>query len=133
MSRRAARAHRLERAAKLGARAGEPSDPRPGGRRSAPIRGRTGGDRRPRRVDRAGKYARVATHKRANTIRDYLISRGLPRERLVARGWDAERPVATNKTEEGRAKNRRVEIVLSTPPECAQLLGPPCGPIEQTY
>jgi hypothetical protein len=81
----------------------------------------------------AGKYSRVATRKRANTIRDYLISRGLPRERLVARGWDAERPVGTNKTGEGRAKSRRVEIVLSTSPECARLLGPPCGPIEQAY
>ena len=33
-----------------------------------------------------------------------------PRERLVARGYGATRPLATNMTDEGRQKNRRVEI-----------------------
>ena len=80
----------------------------------------------------AGKYAQVATQKRADTIRDSLITRGVPGERLVARGWDAERPVASDKTREGRAQNRRVEITLSIPEECAQSMGPSCGPISRT-
>jgi len=50
---------------------------------------------------------------RAEAVRDYLISRGLPAERVVAKGMGSDRPIADNSSAEGRANNRRVEIVIS--------------------
>jgi outer membrane protein OmpA-like peptidoglycan-associated protein len=49
---------------------------------------------------------------RAQSVRDYLVSRGIAADRISAHGLGSERPVATNKTAEGRADNRRVEIVV---------------------
>lgn len=48
---------------------------------------------------------------RAKTIMDVLIAKGIKKESLSSVGWGQEKPVADNRTEEGRAKNRRVEIV----------------------
>jgi len=48
---------------------------------------------------------------RARAIMDALIAKGIKKERLSSAGWGQEKPVADNRTEEGRAKNRRVEIV----------------------
>jgi len=47
---------------------------------------------------------------RANTVRDYLISKGIDQSRLVAKGYGMTQPIADNKTEEGRAQNRRTEV-----------------------
>ncbi len=47
---------------------------------------------------------------RANAVRDYFLSRGVNAERIVAKGYGDSQPVAPNDTEEGRAKNRRVEF-----------------------
>jgi OmpA-OmpF porin, OOP family len=47
---------------------------------------------------------------RASTVRDYLIARGVSQDRLAARGYGPDRPIATNATPEGQAKNRRVEL-----------------------
>jgi outer membrane protein OmpA-like peptidoglycan-associated protein len=50
---------------------------------------------------------------RAATVAEYLISKGVrTADRVVVRGYGADRPVADNKTEEGRRKNRRVEITI---------------------
>ncbi len=50
---------------------------------------------------------------RAGVIADYLIERNVrSSDRVVVRGYGAERPVADNSTEAGRRKNRRVEITL---------------------
>ncbi|GAB6392800.1 MAG: OmpA family protein [Treponematales bacterium] len=50
---------------------------------------------------------------RANAVADYLIgSKVRPRERVITRGFGAERPLASNADEEGRRKNRRVEITI---------------------
>jgi len=40
-----------------------------------------------------------------------LIAKGVESQRLSAKGWGQTKPVMDNNTEEGRAKNRRVEIV----------------------
>ena len=48
---------------------------------------------------------------RAKAIVDALISKGIDKTRLSSVGWGQEKPVADNRAEEGRAKNRRVEIV----------------------
>jgi len=48
---------------------------------------------------------------RAKAIFDALAAKGIKKERLSSSGWGQEKPVADNRTEEGRAKNRRVEIV----------------------
>ena len=49
---------------------------------------------------------------RARSVRDYLVSRGLPSERVSAVGHGPDRPIADNKSPEGRANNRRVEIIV---------------------
>jgi outer membrane protein OmpA-like peptidoglycan-associated protein len=59
----------------------------------------------------AGRQALSA--RRAAAVADYLIDREVrSAERVVVRGYGAERPVADNRTEEGRARNRRVEITI---------------------
>ena len=45
-------------------------------------------------------------------MRDFLVSRGVPADRIRAQGLGSSRPVADNKSPEGRANNRRVEIIV---------------------
>ncbi|WP_439487273.1 OmpA family protein [Algoriphagus sp.] len=47
---------------------------------------------------------------RAGSVRDFLITQGVPFESLRISGWGGTRPFASNATEAGRAKNRRVEL-----------------------
>jgi outer membrane protein OmpA-like peptidoglycan-associated protein len=51
--------------------------------------------------------------KRAQSVRDYIVSRGLPAETVKAVGIGPDRPIGENNTAEGRANNRRVEIIVS--------------------
>ena len=53
---------------------------------------------------------------RATSVREYLVSRGIAADRISAQGLGASRPVAGNNTPEGRADNRRVEIVVQPSP-----------------
>jgi outer membrane protein OmpA-like peptidoglycan-associated protein len=53
---------------------------------------------------------------RAQTVRAYLITRGIPDGAIQAFGLGATRPVASNDTAEGRANNRRVEIIVPPVP-----------------
>jgi OOP family OmpA-OmpF porin len=43
-------------------------------------------------------------------VRNFLVKKGIERKRLSVKGYGARKPVADNESEEGRAKNRRVEI-----------------------
>jgi outer membrane protein OmpA-like peptidoglycan-associated protein len=52
------------------------------------------------------------SQKRAGAVKAYLLKKGLKEARLEAEGFGAAKPVADNSTEDGRSKNRRVEIVL---------------------
>lgn len=58
-------------------------------------------------------YNRRLSRLRANAVRAYLVKRGVDPDRIVARGVGEEEPVASNADAEGRANNRRVEIVVS--------------------
>ena len=49
---------------------------------------------------------------RANSVKDYLVAKGIAADRLSAKGFGPEKPVADNKTKAGREQNRRVEINL---------------------
>jgi len=63
-------------------------------------------------TDSSGIYRSnvVLARARAETVRHYLNSQGVPLERMTARGFGPDRPVAGNRTAEGRALNRRVEL-----------------------
>jgi len=52
------------------------------------------------------------SYRRAQTVRDYLVERGVPSEKIRAVGYGKTRPVADNGSAEGRANNRRVEVVI---------------------
>jgi outer membrane protein OmpA-like peptidoglycan-associated protein len=52
------------------------------------------------------------SNRRANAVRDYLVVRGVAAAAITVQGVGSTRPVADNKTTEGRAMNRRVEIVV---------------------
>ncbi len=48
---------------------------------------------------------------RATAIQDYLIEQGISKDRIIAEGFGSSKPIASNDTEEGRNKNRRVDLV----------------------
>jgi outer membrane protein OmpA-like peptidoglycan-associated protein len=50
--------------------------------------------------------------KRASTVRDYLVGRGIPSDLVTAQGKGPDDPVSDNSSVDGRASNRRVEIVV---------------------
>ena len=52
------------------------------------------------------------SQKRAQSVRDYLVSRGIAADRVTSEGFGPAKPIADNKSAEGRANNRRVEIVV---------------------
>jgi NitT/TauT family transport system substrate-binding protein len=65
-------------------------------------------------TDSIGDYStnQALSERRAAAIVAYLISRGIPAERLVARGNGSVAPVASNRTPEGRAQNRRTDVLF---------------------
>ncbi|MCB9737214.1 MAG: OmpA family protein [Deltaproteobacteria bacterium] len=69
-------------------------------------------------TDNAGSdsYNQTLSQERADSVRTFLISHGVDASRVRAIGYGESRPVATNGTVEGRAMNRRVEIVLEPLP-----------------
>jgi outer membrane protein OmpA-like peptidoglycan-associated protein len=56
------------------------------------------------------EYNQELSDKRAKAVRDYLISIGVSKELITIIGFGATKPIADNETEEGKARNRRVEL-----------------------
>jgi outer membrane protein OmpA-like peptidoglycan-associated protein len=54
----------------------------------------------------------LLSQKRAETVVSYLLEKGIPANRLIAKGYGSSVPLANNATEEGRAKNRRTEFKI---------------------
>jgi OOP family OmpA-OmpF porin len=66
-------------------------------------------------TDSLGKveYNQILSENRAISIADYLVSKGVKPTAFVIFGYGESKPVATNKTKEGRSLNRRVDILFS--------------------
>jgi OOP family OmpA-OmpF porin len=52
------------------------------------------------------------SEERAAAVVDELVARGVPEDRLTATGAGETEPIAPNDTEEGRARNRRIELIV---------------------
>jgi len=74
------------------------------------------------------EFNQLLSEKRAATVRDYLVSQGIPMNAVVARGFGKNQPVAPNETSAGRARNRRVELVVSGEVIGIQMRGPGSSP-----
>ena len=55
-------------------------------------------------------YNQKLSERRANAVKDYLVSKGIEKNRIYTEGKSFKQPIASNSTAEGRAKNRRTEI-----------------------
>ena len=66
-------------------------------------------------TSRDGSYERnkQLSEERAAAVKDYLVSKGVAHSRLTATGYGPDKPIANGDTPADRAKNRRVELVLS--------------------
>ena len=56
------------------------------------------------------KYNEGLSLRRAASVKNYLIKKGVDTSRIATRGFGEAKPIADNKTKDGRAKNRRVEV-----------------------
>ncbi len=59
-------------------------------------------------------YNKVLSQRRAEAVRKYLVDHGVQGSRLTAKGYGDKDPVASNRTAAGRAKNRRVELRITS-------------------
>lgn len=55
----------------------------------------------------------VLSQKRADAVKDYLVKKGVPQNKIVSTAFGSTVPIASNKTAAGRQQNRRVEIKLN--------------------
>lgn len=64
-------------------------------------------------TDNAGNATlnKTLSENRAKAVMNYLVAKGISNTRLTSKGWGQTKPVSENTTEEGKAKNRRVELV----------------------
>ena len=63
--------------------------------------------------DASDEYNQVLSEKRANSVKNFLVSQGVTAE-ITTKGYGESKPVASNDTAEGKQKNRRVEIIIPT-------------------
>jgi len=57
-------------------------------------------------------YNMKLSQRRAESVREYLVKKGVSPDRLIATGYGKSRPIADNNTDEGRARNRRTEFTV---------------------
>ena len=77
------------------------------------VGGHTSGGDGKRKI--SNSFAKMLSTSRARTVAKYLIDHGIVERRVMYKGYGPDVPLASNKTEEGRKKNQRVEIkILST-------------------
>ena len=60
----------------------------------------------------AESFNELLSQKRADAVVDYLLSKGIDKKRLLAKGYGQSNPVNSNDTDEGRAANRRTEFEI---------------------
>ena len=53
------------------------------------------------------------SERRVNSVKDYVVKKGVDTSRISGQGFGESKPIADNKTAEGRSKNRRVEIKVN--------------------
>lgn len=58
-------------------------------------------------------YNQKLSERRVNSVKDYVVKKGVNAGRVSGQGFGESKPIADNKTKEGRAKNRRVEIKVN--------------------
>lgn len=68
----------------------------------------------------AEDYNQRLSQRRADAVRDYLVQKGYPSDHIQSRGQGESSPIASNATAEGRANNRRVEIVIEREPQISK-------------
>jgi outer membrane protein OmpA-like peptidoglycan-associated protein len=59
------------------------------------------------------EHNRVLSEQRAEAVRAWLVQHGVPTDKLLARGYGQERPIAPNVTAGNRARNRRVQFIIT--------------------
>ena len=59
------------------------------------------------------KYNQALSERRGAAVKDYVVKKGVDGSRISGQGFGESKPIADNKTKEGRAKNRRVEIKIN--------------------
>jgi len=57
------------------------------------------------------EYNQTLSEKRADAVRDYILHKGIAANRVSKKGFGLTKPIASNNTKEGRAKNRRVQLM----------------------